>query len=216
MFFAINWIISIVVFFVVASLFNFRVSGWILGLIASYIYKEFIGPLFIVNTWDKIQNMSQSQPEGQSFSNLSQLKRNFNFEDTRNSNFCIHYYHKSNDALSSHNIKFKISLVQHKNELFRLTLRMAYDTDKKGDLTDVIFNGKTIQIYDTESYIGLFDPGDSFFNITPKKEHQKDLINDSGKLQIIFENCAETIPSDDLVYLSFIEGFNFGIHLNSM
>jgi len=106
MFFSINWIISIVVFILVAAFLKFTIIGWILGIIASYIYKEFIGPLLIVKTVDDIINKSEPQIKKQSLTDFSQLTKNFNFEDSRGNNFGTFYYHKNNDKLYSHDINF--------------------------------------------------------------------------------------------------------------
>jgi len=53
MFFFINYLLSAIVWLVIAYLFDFSVWGWILGLIASFIFKEFIGPLIIIRSGDK-------------------------------------------------------------------------------------------------------------------------------------------------------------------
>jgi multisubunit Na+/H+ antiporter MnhE subunit len=54
MFFFLNWAISAIIWLLIAYLFNFSILGWIVGLIVSFIYKEFIVPLFIIKTGDKI------------------------------------------------------------------------------------------------------------------------------------------------------------------
>lgn len=53
MFFFINNLISAIVWLLIAYLFNFSVIGWIVGLVVSYIFHEFIGPLLIVKSGDK-------------------------------------------------------------------------------------------------------------------------------------------------------------------
>jgi len=95
---------------------------------------------------------------------------------------------------------------------------MIYDIRKKGSVTDVIFNGKNIEVYDSEAYLNFFrneeHNSESFFYITTRNNHRNDLTNNNGKLQIIFEDGAEILTSDDLVYQSFVEGFILGIYLN--
>lgn len=54
MFFFLNWVISAIIWLLIAYLFNFSILGWIVGLIVSFIYKEFIGPLLLIKTGDKI------------------------------------------------------------------------------------------------------------------------------------------------------------------
>ncbi len=53
MFFLLNNIISVIVWLGIAYLFNFSVIGWIVGLIGSFIFHEFIGPLIIIKSGDK-------------------------------------------------------------------------------------------------------------------------------------------------------------------
>jgi multisubunit Na+/H+ antiporter MnhE subunit len=53
LFFFLNNLISVIVWLLVAYLFNFSVIGWIVGLVASFIFHEFIGPLFTVKSGDK-------------------------------------------------------------------------------------------------------------------------------------------------------------------
>ncbi len=62
MFFFLNWIISAIIWLLIAYLFHFSILGWIIGLIISFIYKEFIGPLLIVRTGDKIINSVNNKP----------------------------------------------------------------------------------------------------------------------------------------------------------
>lgn len=47
MFFFINGFLSIIVWVVIAYLFEFSFLGWFIGLIVSFIYKELIGPFLI-------------------------------------------------------------------------------------------------------------------------------------------------------------------------
>ncbi len=60
MFFIINNILSVIVWLLVAYLLNFSVWGWIIGLIASFIFKEFIGPLLIIRAFDKYFQQPES------------------------------------------------------------------------------------------------------------------------------------------------------------
>lgn len=53
MFSFLNNLLSVIVWLLVAYLLNFSILGWIIGLIASFIFKEFIGPLIIIRAGDK-------------------------------------------------------------------------------------------------------------------------------------------------------------------
>ena len=56
MFFFLNNLISVIVWLIVAYLFDFSIWGWIIGLIASFLYKEFIGPMIIIAIGDNTIN----------------------------------------------------------------------------------------------------------------------------------------------------------------
>lgn len=56
MFFFINWVLSVVVWIFIAYLFGFSILGWIVGLIVSWLYKEFIGPMIIIAIGDNTIN----------------------------------------------------------------------------------------------------------------------------------------------------------------
>lgn len=56
MFFFINWVVSAIVWVVIAYLFHFSFLGWFIGLIVSFIYKEFIGPKLIIAIGDNTFN----------------------------------------------------------------------------------------------------------------------------------------------------------------
>lgn len=56
MFFFLNWVISAIIWLLIAYLFNFSIWGWIIGLVVSFLYKEFIGPMIIIAFGDNIIN----------------------------------------------------------------------------------------------------------------------------------------------------------------
>jgi len=56
MFFFINWVLSVVVWIFITYLFGFSILGWIVGLIVSWLYKEFIGPMIIIAILDNTIN----------------------------------------------------------------------------------------------------------------------------------------------------------------
>lgn len=53
MFFFISSLLSVIVWYLVASFFDFSIIGVILGLIASWIFKEFIAPIIIIGIGEK-------------------------------------------------------------------------------------------------------------------------------------------------------------------
>lgn len=53
MFFFINYVLSLVLWLLIAYLFDFSILGWIIGLIISWLYKEFIGPMIIIAVGEK-------------------------------------------------------------------------------------------------------------------------------------------------------------------
>ena len=76
MFFLINWIISILILFLIAYLFDFSLTGWIIGLLISFLLKEFVLTKIIIklgnNLKDKLHHL-------QPFSNSNDLIIVFNF-----------------------------------------------------------------------------------------------------------------------------------------
>lgn len=52
MVFFINWVLSVFVWVLIAYFFEFSFLGWIIGLIVSFLYKEFVGPKLIITIGD--------------------------------------------------------------------------------------------------------------------------------------------------------------------
>ena len=61
MFLFLNWIISAIIWLLIAYLFHFSILGWIIGLIISFIYEKFIGPLLIISAGDKVINSANNK-----------------------------------------------------------------------------------------------------------------------------------------------------------
>jgi len=56
MLFFLNNLISVIVWLLVAYLFSFSIVGWIIGLVVSFLYKEFVGPMLIIVIGDNTIN----------------------------------------------------------------------------------------------------------------------------------------------------------------
>lgn len=217
----VNYLISVLIWVLIAYLFNFSILGWIIGLIISFIYKEFIGPLLIISSGDKIIDSAHKRYENELLiKNNSPLTNNFDYKDSRDINFCISYYHQNKGKISESDIQFELKLYKYKNENFLFDFSIQYDTRKRGDAIEIRFCEKDLNFFDNEVFLNFSrNEGNnalSFFSITPKYEHLKYFIQEGGNLSIVFTNSTETIKITGKLLQAISETYKLGLYLNKI
>ena len=56
MFFFISSVLSVIVWLLVALFFDFSIVGLLVGLVVSWVFKEFIAPIIIIGIGEKTAN----------------------------------------------------------------------------------------------------------------------------------------------------------------
>lgn len=213
------YIISAIIWLIIAYLFNFSFIGWIIGLIISFLFKEFIGPLFILKTDDRILNSNiNNSSKNYNPVELSQLLKNFIISEKGVYKNCVNYYHKTKGKLTNSDIHFNISAVKCDYEISELRFKIIYDSKNRGWCKDIIFNGKNLDFFGDDIGVNYFAnngvDSEAFFCIPIKSNHRKFFTTDNGEIIFVFDKSNESIIVNNSLLQALTETFDLCLSLN--